>query len=195
MRDYFRHSRFEFWASIVLIVLGLLFIFVPTEIFVYILAIFIAFVGLGMILSVISKSDRFRSHHPKWMTVSQGLLFLGTAAVMIIFPMYAVRIIGGIVFLLVPLIKLFNAKDKKTYFIKDIYKYIIGIIIVLIPEASLDLLLFVIGIGLVALGVLIIVLSYRSFKQGKQHSMFYNMAYKKIIVMKKGEGDDEFWNY
>lgn len=195
LKSYIRHSKFEIWASIALIIFGLLFIFVPTEVFIYILAIFIALVGFGMVLSVVSKTKRFQSQHPKWMTVSQGVLFLATAAVMILFPIYAIRVIGGIIFILVPFIKLLNAKDKKTYFLKDIYKYIIGLIIVLIPKASLELLLFVIGIGLVALGVLILVLSYKSYKQGKEHSMFYNMAYKKIIVMTKGEGDDEFWNY
>lgn len=194
-KNYIQHSKYELLASLVLIGIGCMFLFVPTEVFIYILAVLIAIIAFGMIVSALSRSERFDAKHPFWMTIGQGVLFLVVATTMILFPFYAIRIGAGIIFIVVPLIKLMYAKNKQQFFLKDIYKYIIGIIFILSPKGVLDMIFFVLGVLIIGIAIVIIVFSFKSYRQGKSHSVFYNMAYKKIIVMKKGEKDDEFWDY
>ena len=131
-----------------LIAFGILLILLDPEllikIFMYVVAIMLIIMAIGFLISAKQYVG-----NDKTKLIIQSIILIILSVLLMIFPKYITRIIIGIIFLLIPIMELIYATDKSAQFKEDIWKYIVGIILVLSFTIVLKFVLIFLGVFLI----------------------------------------------
>jgi len=169
---YLKNNLIVLIVIIVLVALGSFFIMVSGEnfikIFSYLGATYLTIIGIYLIVSAFKYKRYLQANHSKINSqigyIIQGILLLGLATLIILFPSYLVRIFIGVTLILLPTVQLFFKENKKSYFIGSIWKYIIGIIFLLAVEEIIQIVFIVIGVIFYLLAIYLIYLLVINYK-------------------------------
>lgn len=172
MLKYLRNNLIIIIITIILIALGVFCILVDGEdviqVFSYLAAGYLIIIGGWMIYAAFRYKDQLNySRHiiNRYLGyLLQGILLIGFAVLVILFPGYLIRIIIGICLILLPTYTLIIEENKKQYFLRNLWKYIIGIIFVLAIDVVMEILFIIIGIVLFLIAIYFIyllVINYR----------------------------------
>ncbi|HEY8444800.1 MAG TPA: hypothetical protein VIK94_01575 [Bacilli bacterium] len=143
----------------------------------YIIASFMIIMGISFLIS----ARQYRGNDKKILII-QSIFLILFSTITFIFPSALMRTILGALFIIIPLIKMLFVEDKFKQFIKDIYKYIIGLILLLSFDSVLDIAVKTLGVLLFALGIILLVILIKNRHQNT------NILYKLMIklLLKKG---------
>jgi len=166
MLEYFK-KNLPFLAGMIIIAgLALLFI-LPSgaqliAIFSYVAAVYLFLVGISFLVAAI-RFDQYleaknKPRRQQTLLILEALFLLALGALIIIFPTYTVRIIIGVTLLVIPTLHLIFNGGRREYFLKNGWKYLIGIIFILAAEAIIDYVFFGLGILLALFDVYLLVL-------------------------------------
>lgn len=187
MIKYLRNNIILIVMTIILIALGVFCILVDGEdvikVFSYLAASYLIIIGGWMIYAAfrykneLNHSRHIINNHLGYLL--QGILLIGFAVLIVLFPGYLVRIIIGICLLLLPTYTLIFEENKKQYFIRNLWKYIIGIIFVLAIDVVMEILFIIIGIVLFIVAIYFIYLLVINYRDKEYPNVItkYSIAY------------------
>lgn len=166
MLEYFK-KNLPFLAGMIIIAgLALLFILASgaqlIAIFSYAAAVYLFIVGISFLVAAVRfdgyLEPKQKPRRQQTLLILEALFLLALGALIIIFPTYTVRIIIGVTLLVIPTLHLIFNGGRREYFLKNGWKYLIGIIFILAAEAIIDYVFFALGILLGLFDVYLIVL-------------------------------------
>ncbi|GEM_PF-794320 len=166
MLEYFRKNLLFLAAIIFIAGLALLFI-LPSgaqliAIFSYVAAVYLFILGISFLVAAI-RFDKYLESHEKsrrqqTLLILEALFLLALGTLIIIFSTYTVRIIIGVTLLVIPTLHIIFNGGRREYFLKNGWKYLIGIIFILAAEAIIDYVFLALGILFLLFDVYLIVL-------------------------------------
>ncbi len=139
------------------ILIGLILVFIPSSVIINVLRFIL---GIGLILLFLpSTIIGLNNRHLTYMGI-RSLVFVTFGFVIIILGFDVVGTIIGSVLLILLLIDLFRSNNLLTTFKKDLVKYIIALILIVIGiNKVVDIVVTVSGIVLIVVGLLSLILS------------------------------------
>lgn len=140
----------------------------------YIIAGFMILLAISFLVSAKSYLGK-----DKGMLIAQSIVLLTLSVLIFIFPDSLMRTVIGVLFILVPLFKLITVQNKFEQFLKDIYKYIIGFILIFSFDSVLDIAIKTLGILLFILGIILLYLLIINRKRNV--NVLYKLIAKKMF--------------
>jgi uncharacterized membrane protein YidH (DUF202 family) len=144
-------------------------------IFSYVAAVYLFLVGISFLITAI-RFDQYleaktKPRRQQTLLVLEALFLLALGALIIIFPTYTVRIIIGVTLLVIPTLHLIFNGGRREYFLKNGWKYLIGIIFILAAEAIIDYVFLGLGILLLLFDVYLLVLFIKNCQDPSHPSL------------------------
>lgn len=183
MKLFIKKNKIEIILASVLLIIGVLCIILSgitiISIITYLMGAFFIISGITVIVGTVKN----RSVVTTSLTIPiiQGVVLIVLGSSLFIFPNHLVRLIVGIMFIIIPTIKIILEKEKLAGLKKQIYKYIIGLIFIISFDKILDILFIIIGVGLIVASILLLVYTIKSFKKDKSNSFLYKFFMKKLL--------------
>lgn len=183
MKLFIKRNKIELILTFLLLLIGLLCVFLSGKtimiIITYLMGVF--FIASGITVLVGTIKNRSVVMNDLWLPITQGIVLIILGSCLFIFPGHLVRLIVGAIFLIIPTIKIILHNNKKETFLKELYKYIIGLIFIISIDIFLDIIFFIIGLILLIGAVILLVYTIKSFKKDQSNSLMYKIFIKKIL--------------
>lgn len=163
--DFDRMSKNSLWSRLLILVVGvtfgLLLWLVNTDALLrFIFVFFGVFVVISGIPGLIAGIATFDTAEGKWITAF-SILTMILGFVLIFYHGMVLLILLGVFLLLSPILEIIEAKNKWVAIRKNLYKWILGaILIILGPAQTLDLFFDIAGWTLIALSIVGFLLSF-----------------------------------
>lgn len=142
---YIKKNILSIILMVILIAVGAIFILLNPvlliNVFMYAIAGLLIIMAIGFMVS----SQQYLGDD-KTKLILQSLLLIALSLVLLFFPIYISRLIIGIIFLLIPVVELVYANNKLEQVKKDIWKYIVGFILIFSFEVVLKIVFVILGI-------------------------------------------------
>lgn len=193
MARYLKNNQIVFVLILFMILLAMLFI-LPNgkqiiDMFSYLAAFYLFMLAISFLMTAIKYKQYLdvpnQQKQQQIMLLLEALFLLVLGALILIFPVYLVRIIIGITLLILPTINLFTKIDKWLFLKKNFWKYIVGIVFILAVEGMIDYVFLCLGIALLLFVCYIIYLLVINYKDLERPNIIikYSIAY----LNKKGK--------
>lgn len=178
---YYKKNLLAIIIIFLLFLFSGLLIFIASEVVIniamYIIAILMIIMAIGFLLSVKNYQGRDKS-----ILIVQSILLIIFSVLLFVFPSALMRAILGGLLIILPLIKLFTVENKFDQFLKDLYKYILGVILLFSFDSILDIVVKAVGVLLLALGILLLIILFKN--RHKDVNILYQIMIK--FLLKKG---------
>lgn len=183
MKLFIKKNKIEIIIALALLIIGVLCIVLSGKtiinIITYLIGAFFIISGITVIVGTIKNKSVVTTSLT--IPIVQGVVLIILGSSLYIFPNHLVRLIVGILFIIIPTIKIILETEKLTVFKKELYKYIIGLIFIISFDRLLDILFMVIGVVLIGLSVVLIIYTIKSFKNDQNNSLLYKLFVKKLL--------------
>ncbi len=151
-------------SIIALLIAGILMLVIPTNTIIKII-----FIILGLVVILTNLQQTILGYKTKQFDIAiVGTIYIALGVVLMFYHGIILLVLLGIFLIGLPLYRIFIAADKKDQFYKEIFKIILGIILlVLSPEAILGTLIKIIGVVLIVIAALLFVSSIYTEREVK----------------------------
>lgn len=115
----------------------------------------------------------------------QGLLFIAAGITIVIFRNFLVRLIVGVFLIVLPLISLILSKNKKEYFKKNFWKFIVGIIFVIANDLIFEIIFKIIGAFFIVDAIFLLYLLIRNYRRNPNTNIISRYLMKYIALQQE----------
>lgn len=183
MKLFIKKNKIEIMLALALLIIGTICVILSgktiIKIITYLMGAFFIISGITVIVGTIKNKSVVTTSLT--IPIVQGVVLIILGSSLYIFPNHLVRLIVGILFIIIPTIKIILENEKIMVFKKELYKYIIGLIFIISFDRLLDILFIIIGVALIGLSIVLIIYTIKSFKKDQKNSLLYKLFMKKIL--------------
>ena len=127
---YIKKNVLTLIIMLLLVSLGILLMILDPNVLIRIFMYVIAVILIGIAIGFIINSQNYLGKD-KTKIIIQSIVLIVLSVLIMIYPKHITRVIIGAIFLMIPIMELIYSQDKWQQFKKDIWKYIIAIILIL----------------------------------------------------------------